>query len=398
MIDPDPALLDDAAVLVSRLRPEILEASHRIHEQPETRFTEHHAAKLLTDSLREHGFAVRTPVADLDTAFVAEFGNSGDDRVPTVAIFLEYDALEGLGHGCGHNIIAAAGLGAAITVKRWLAEHPQVPARVLAVGSPGEEGGGGKAYLVESGVLSDVDAAMMIHPIGEDQVHMPSLAREAMEFVFTGQPAHAAASPHEGRNALDAATLALNAVGLLRQQIRPETRIHAIITEGGQAPNIIPERATIRAFVRSPDTDYLLQRLVPAVHNCAHGAALATGTEVEIVRPSPAYAAMRTNEVLARLMHGTMRKLGRDPVAHDLDRGTGSTDMGNVSQVVPSAHPCLQLVPGLTMHTHEAAEAAGSELGDQVALDGATLLATTALQLLTQPELLTEAAASFPGH
>ncbi|MEU6270367.1 amidohydrolase [Saccharopolyspora shandongensis] len=391
------ALLDTITGQVEALRAEILDVSHRIHEQPEIRFTEHHAAKLLRDSLRAHGFDVRERVADLDTAFVAEFTNAGDhdDHLPTIAIFLEYDALEGLGHGCGHNTIAAAGLGAAIAAKRWLAEHPDTAARILAVGSPGEEGGGGKAYLIEAGVLSEVDAAMMVHPSGENRIHLPSLAREAVEFVFTGVPAHAAATPHEGRNALDAATLALNAIGLLRQQIRPESRIHAIITDGGQAPNIIPERTSIKAFVRSPDTRYLTDRLVPAVHDCARGAALATGTDVEIRRPAPAYAAMRSNAVLAELITRTLTAMGREPGAGLPNHAGGSTDMGNVSQVVPSAHPLLELVSGVTMHTHEAAEAAGAEVGDQVALDGAVLLATTTIQLLTTPGLLQQAKDAF---
>lgn len=393
-----PSPFDDIVCLVAELREEILEASHRIHERPEIRFTEHHASKILSDSLRGHGFEVRQQIADLDTAFTAEFVNRADGHVPTVAIFLEYDALEGLGHGCGHNTIAAAGLGAAIAVKRWLAAHPEIPGRVLAVGSPAEEGGGGKAHLIESGVLSGVDAAMMIHPFGENIVRWPTLAREATDFAFTGTPAHAAAAPHEGNNALDAATLALNAIGLLRQQIRSDSRIHSIITDGGQAPNIIPERASIKTFVRSPDTSYLEQRLVPAVHNCARGAALATGTEVEIVESIPPYAAMRTDEVLAELISSTLHKLGRELNNERTEDGTGSTDMGNVSQVVPSAHPCLQLVPGIALHTHETAEAAASEAGDQVALDGAVLLATTTIELFVQPALLAEAAASFAAE
>lgn len=393
-----PSPFHDIARLVGELREEILETSHRIHERPEIRFTERYAVKFLSDSLRGHGFEVRQQIAELDTAFTAEFVNRGNGHVPTIAIFLEYDALEGLGHGCGHNTIAAAGFGAAIAVQRWLAQHPEIPGRVLAVGSPAEEGGGGKTHLIEAGVLADVDAAMMIHPYGENVVRWPTLAREAIDFVFTGTPAHAAATPHEGNNALDAATLALNAIGLLRQQIRPESRIHSVITDGGQAPNIIPERASIKTFVRSPDPSYLARRLVPAVHNCARGAALATGTEVEISEPVPSYAAMRTNAVLAELISSTLHKLGRELNSELNEHGTGSTDMGNVSEVVPSAHPCLQLLPGVTLHTHETAEAAGSEAGDQVALDGAVLLATATAELFTQPTLLAEAAASFAAE
>lgn len=406
----------DAATYLERLRPyaaeiegELVDVSHQIHERPEVRFQEEFASQLLMKRLREHGFAVDSGVADLRTAFVGRASNTGggpegqgggkdadrDDGVPTLAIFCEYDALEGVGHGCGHNIIASAGLGAAIMAKRWLEDNPDVPGRLVVLGSPGEEGGGGKIYLIQAGYLEGIDAAMMIHPGGDDRARRRGLARMLIEVEFTGRAAHAASAPHEGINALDAANLTLVAVGLLRQQIRSDARIHGIVVDGGQAPNIIPERTALRMYVRSPDIGYLGDRLVPAVENCVRGAALATGASAQINYPTPAYENMRSNEVLTQLSEANLEALGRPVDADPDDTRLGSTDMGNVSQVVPSIHPHIRLVPGLTMHTHTAAEAASSAAGDKAVVDGALELAMTAAELYSQPELLSAATAAF---
>ena len=402
----------DAAEYLEELRPyveeieeELLEVSHRIHEKPEVRFEEEFASGLLSGKLEEHGFRVERGVAGLPTAFSASASNletktgepssrPDDEKFPTIAVFCEYDALEGLGHGCGHNIIASTGLGAAIAVKRWLGDHPETPGRLVALGSPGEEGGGGKAYMIEAGYLEGVDAALMIHPAGENRGAKDFLARVSLDVTFTGKPAHAAAAPYEGVNALDAANLTLVAIGLLRQQIRPDSRVHAIITDGGQAPNIIPERSALRMYVRSPDNAYLKERLLPAVENCARGAALATGAEVEIVRPVPAYESLRTNGPLVELSEANLRALGREVAAGDAG-GSGSTDMGNVSQVVPSSHPYIELVPVVALHTKETTEAAASAAGDKAVIDGALELAMTAVELLCRPELRAAVKQSF---
>ena len=393
----------DAAEYLEKLRPyveeveqELLEVSHRIHERPEIRFEEEFASTLLTEKLEEHGFEVERGVANLPTAFSATTSNvrEVDEEVPTIGVFCEYDALEGLGHGCGHNIIATTGLGAAIATKRWLEEHPEIPGRLVALGSPGEEGGGGKAYMIEGGCLEGVDAALMIHPAGENRGAKAFLARVALEVNFTGKPAHAAAAPYEGVNALDAANLTLVAIGLLRQQIRPDSRIHAIITDGGQAPNIIPEQAALRMYVRSPDNEYLKERLMPAVEDCVRGAALATGAEAEIIRPVPAYESLKLNGPLVRLSEANLKALGRE-VAEGEASGSGSTDMGNVSQVVPSAHPYIELVPGLALHTEQTTEAAASAAGDKTVVDGALEIAMTAVELYSRPELLDAAKEDF---
>lgn len=394
---------DEAGSYLETLRPyaeeikdELIDASHRIHERPEIRFEETFASELLSSMLEEHGFVVERGAADLPTAFAATATNTEEPTdVPTMAVFCEYDALEGLGHACGHNIIATAGLGAAIVTKRWLEDHPEYPGRLVVLGSPGEEGGGGKEYLIRGGYLEGIDAAMMVHPGGEDKAARKGFARVALEVEFTGKPAHAAAQPYDGINALDAANLALVAIGLLRQQIRPDSRIHAIITDGGQAPNIIPERTSLRMYVRSLENAYLEERLVPAVENCIRGAALATGAEAEIKQSAPAYKDMISNSVLVRLSEANLGALGREVDDGGADTGVGSTDMGNVSHVVPSIHPHMRLIPGLTMHTREAAEAAASSEGDRTVIEGALELAMTATELYSRPELLSAAKTAF---
>lgn len=231
------------------------------------------------------------------------------DGGPTIAFFCEYDALEELGHGCGHNIIAAAGLGAGLLAADWLMRNAEVGGRVVVVGSPGEEGGGGKVFLIDGGCLEGIDAAMMIHPAGDNLSRMTTLARAGLDFTFKGRAAHAGLSPERGINALDAAVLTLNAIGLLRQQLPPDAQVHAVITRGGDAPNIIPEIAAIRAYVRAPTIQTLEENVKPRVENCARGAALATGAKVDIKPTGPTYASLRPNRVLGDLMEGNFHRV-----------------------------------------------------------------------------------------
>ncbi|MFF2300307.1 M20 family metallopeptidase [Arthrobacter sp. NPDC058127] len=394
-VDEDEHVLRSA---LTRVSGTLLDVSHVIHARPEIRFEEHFASGLLSDTLKREGFEVETGVGGLTTAFLAEYTQAGQARGesgPTLAFFCEYDALEEIGHGCGHNVIAAAGLGAALLAKDWLQRNPQVPGRIVVVGSPGEEGGAGKAYLIDGGCLEGIDAAMMVHPEGFSLSSMATLARVSLDFRFTGRAAHAAVSPERGLNALDAAVLTLNAIGLLRQQLPPDVRVHAVITDGGEVPNIIPETASIRTFVRAPGTKELLDDFLPRIQNCAHGAALATGTEVEILAPAPAYAAMNPNRVLAELIERNFQRIGRRTDPPRAEAFPGSTDMGNVSQIIPSIHPTIELEPGVGMHTREAAALAGGAEGDRAVLDGSLLLAMTAVQLFRSPELMREVKESF---
>lgn len=375
---------------VAGMAAELLALSHGVHNAGELRFEEHRSAELVAAVLQRHGFEVSTGVAGMPTAFVAEhrFGRSG----PTVAIFCEYDALEGIGHGCGHNIIAAAGVGAGVAAARWLARRPHVSGRLLVVGSPGEEGGGGKVRLIEAGVLAGVDAALMVHPAGFDAIERTNPARVGLEVHFHGRAAHAAAAPDEGRNALDGVTLLLVAIGLLRQQLRSDARVHAIVTSGGDAVNVIPDEATVRVFLRAVDGEYLDGRLRPALVACCEGAALATGTLVDVRETTPAYQSMRPNPVLCDLARRSWAALGRDTTAGGAEGGaSGSTDMGNVSEVVPAIHPYICVTPGGILHSRPFVEAAVSPDGDRAVLDGAAAVGAIASTLLEHPDLLADA-------
>lgn len=389
-----PAIVAEARTALVAHLPTLVDVAADLHANPEIRFTEFHAAARLTAELETAGFAVERGFAGLETAFVGRWSTAdASEGTTTIAVFLEYDALEGIGHACGHNIIAAAGLGAALAVKDVLSADGSAPAHLVVVGSPGEEGAAGKVPMIEQGVLDGVDLAMMVHPAGEDVAGATSLSRVALDVEFTGRASHAAAHPERGINALDASTLALTAIGLLRQQLPDDARVHAIVTDGGQAPNIIPEHAAIRAFVRAQDRDELLQSIVPRVQACFEGAAIATGCEVLIEERTPAYFSMRPNSTLVGLAEQALVALGRIP--QDAPEMAGSTDMGNVSLVVPAIHPMLSLLPDCSPHTREFAEAAGSDAARPVIEDGAALLAATALAAYRDPAVVAEAKARF---
>ncbi|GAB3267743.1 M20 family metallopeptidase [Arthrobacter pigmenti] len=386
-------LVDEVKGKLSQHLPMLTDVAADIHANPEIRFTEVHAAKRLSKELESRGFSVERGFAGLETAFVGRWATSdADDDSPTIAIFCEYDALEGIGHACGHNIIAACGLGAGLLVKDALEAAPGTPAKVVVVGSPGEEGAAGKVPMIAGGVLDDIDLALMVHPTGEDQVNVSTLARVALDVSFKGRASHAAAAPELGRNALDAATLALNAIGLLRQQIPDGVRIHTIITDGGQAPNIIPEHTGLRAFVRAGDSDYLLSDIVPRVKKCIEGAAIATDCEATVEENTPPYLSLVSNPVLVEIADEAFRLLGRTPGEGG---PVGSTDMGNVSQQVPSIHPMICLSPGLTPHTREFASAAGGDAAAKTIADGAVILAATAMAAFREPEIVTAAKEAF---
>ena len=382
---------------VAALSGDLLSMSHAIHDRPELRFEEHHASELLQRFLASEGFDVRAGVADMPTAFRAErtFGGGG----PVIAVFCEFDALPGIGHACGHNIIATAGVGGAAAIARSLAEPgpagTQAAGTLVVLGSPAEEGGGGKVRLVDAGELAGIDAAIMVHPSGFDRVARTNLGRVSLRATFSGYASHAAAAPERGRNALDAATLLLVAIGLLRQQVRSDSRIHAKVAEGGESINVIPERSVVELFIRSPDPSYLRGRLFDAIRDCVAGSALATGTTWELEEPEPAYDPVLVNPVLAELAAAAFAQVGRDVDPTAVAGNAGSTDMGNVSQVVPALHPYVEVVPGLAVHTRDFATAARGEAGDRAVLDGAGLLGIMAGALLTRPELVAAAGAAF---
>ncbi len=373
-----------------RSRTEVLlDASHDIHANPELNYAEHYAHDRLTDLLEQEGLRVERRAFGLDTAFAARAGSSG----PTIAVLCEYDALPGIGHGCGHNIIATAGLGAGLAAAA-LAE--EVGGQVVVLGTPAEEGGGGKIRMARAGAFDGVDAAMMVHPAAFDLTRMHVIAVQEVVATYTGEAAHAAAFPHRGRNALDAAVLGYMNVAALRQHIRPEERIHGIFLEAGEKPNIVPARASTEWMVRSSS----IRALVPLkdrVAACLTAAATAAGCEVELQWKDVVYADMLDNEVMVDLYRTNSTQLGRAPIEPDPRHVVvGSTDMGNVSYVVPSIHPMVQSAPpGTPIHTPEFATHAGSGLGDDAVVHGATAMAWTVADLWLGDGILDAVKAEF---
>jgi amidohydrolase len=379
-----------ALARVGELGEELLDASHQIHAHPELCFEERFAHDLLTGALERHGVEVERHAFGLETAFAATVGSEG----PTVAVCLEYDALPGVGHACGHNVIAAAGLGAGLALAA-LAE--EAGGRVRILGTPAEEGGGGKVVMAEAGAFDGVDVAMMVHPADADLVAMDAIATSHLRVEFSGVAAHAAAFPHLGRNALDAAVLGYVNVAALRQHIEPTDRIHGIFVDGGQKPNIVPERAVMEWMVRSARFASLepLQRRVEA---CFDAGAAASGCTCTYAEHQPRYADMVDNPVVAALFAGNSAALGRplgDPAAGG-QRVVGSTDMGNVSYLVPSIHPMVKVAPaGVSIHSHDFAGHARSAAGDEGVLHGARAMAATAVDLWVEPDLVVKARAAF---
>ena len=380
---PTPHQQIDAQV--EQKRDLLLSLSHKIHANPEIRFEEKNASQWLGETLQEHGFTLERGVGGLETAFRAR--RPGRAKGPKIALVCEYDALEGLGHACGHNVIATMSLGAALAVAPLMDD---IEGELVVVGTPGEEGGGGKVIMLEAGIFSELDAAMMIHPSHEDRLGGPSLARVGWDVTYTGVPAHAAAAPHLGVNALDAVRLAFSGLDALRQQVTPDVRIHSIITHGGDAPNIIPKRASMRVFLRAATKDYLYDSLVPRARNVFEGAALMTGAQVDINEAARAYENMVTNERLAERFGDHSSRIGRQAKPIEWERFGGSTDMGNVSQQIPALHAYLAIDDHARPHTPEFAEAARSERGDAAVLDGARILGSLAYDLLVDETLLDE--------
>ena len=379
---------------IDRRADRLVEISHAIHANPELNFEERFAHDLLADELDGARLPIERHAYGLETAFSAVVGSTG----PNVALCLEYDALPGIGHACGHNIIAAAGLGAGLATAPLADEGG---GRLSILGTPAEEGGGGKVFMIRAGAFDDVDVAMMVHPAGAELRDMTTLAVQQCLATYTGAAAHAAAAPHEGRNALDAAVLGYSAVSALRQHILPSERVHGVFTDGGDKPNIVPARAQTHWFVRSP-TAAGLAALRERVAACLEAGASAAGCDVAIEWIDPPYADMVGIASMNDLYSANAERLGRrvlDPVAAEqagVGSVVGSTDMGDVSYVVPSIHPMIQAAPdGTPIHTPAFAEAAASPSGDQAVVDGAKILAWTVLDLWCLPDAVDAAKRDF---
>ena len=370
--DAIDAAVDREASALTRL-------SNDIHANPELRFEEHKAAGWIRELLRARGFEVEQGIAGMSTALRAKKGKAG----ARVAILGEYDALPDIGHACGHNLIAAGAVGAFLAASSVVGDAGEI----VFLGTPAEEGGGGKIRMIEQGVFEGIDAAIMFHPFDRDVLAHPALASLWLVMTFRGTPAHAAAAPHDGTSALTACMDAFRLIDGQRVHFRDGVRVHGYITNGGQAVNIIPELAACEFSVRARDVAEL-ERVRGIVERCAKGAAMASGVEVSVV-VREGYRDMRTNFALARAFGAHFADSGRTPRLTDERVGAGSTDMGDVSHVVPSIHPFLAIVDeNVTLcHQHSFAAASASERGMTTALDAAKAMAKTAIELLTDEPL-----------
>ncbi len=368
---------------------EILDLSHRIHANPEPAFEEVQASSWVAEILRAHEFEVVHPAGSLATAIrgVRRGGLGGDG--PRIGILAEYDALPGLGHGCGHNTMAASGVGAAVALASIADE---LAGEIVFLGTPAEERGSGKQVMIDDGLFAGLDAALLYHPCDRNHVESRALASEDVDVVYTGLQAHASSDPWMGKNALDALVLLFTSVGLWRQQLLPTARVHGIVREGGTAANIIPDRATGWFMLRSPDmAEY--ERMREQFTKMAEAAALATGTTVEVTYSGLAMT-MRSNRVLAERFRANMAAYGVDDMG--LDPNPGSTDMANVSWVCPTIHPDLAICDeGVPAHSTRFRDAAITPRADETTLLAATLVAQTAYDLFADPELIEAAWQEF---
>ncbi len=355
------------------------ETALEIGNSPELGFAEVKAARLLSGALKEAGFQVTQSIAGLETAFCGVLGQGR----PNIALLCEYDALPELGHACGHNLIGAASVGAALGLAPFMG---QLGGKLTVLGTPAEETGSGKVILANSGFFADVDAAMMFHPASENLLMATSNALDAYEFEFKGKAAHAADSPEEGINALDGVIALFNGINALREHLPDGVRIHGIISAGGEAPNVVPARAAARFYIRAPKRS-MLKDVTAKVLKIAEGAALMSGTQVRWHEFELGTDNMVPNRALARAFGRNLQSLGIRDI-EEFAEGRGSSDMGNVSRAVPAIHPYLSIGQGLTAHTPEFAKASVSERGLQAAVVAAKALAYTAVDLLTDQSLL----------
>lgn len=387
--EPFTELKERVAAAVEAARDEIIDLSHRIHSEPEPAFEEHHASAWVADALRAHGFEVEHPAGSLATAIRAVKRGGRGGTKPRIGILAEYDALPGLGHGCGHNTMAASGVGAAIALAAVAAD---LPGEVVFLGTPAEERGSGKQIMIDDGLFEGVDAALLYHPCDRNHVESFPLASEDVTVVYHGLQAHAASDPWKGKNALDAMIQLFTSVGLWRQQLRDSARVHGIITEGGTAANIIPDRTSAWFMIRADDQAYY-DEMKARFTKMAEAAALATGTSVDVTYSGGA-TTMRNNKPLVERFRANMAAYGIDDMGDDPN--AGSTDMANVSWVVPAIHPDLAICEeGVAGHSIAFRDAAATPRADETTLLAATLIAQTAIDLFEDPELVERAWAAF---
>ncbi|MBI3814266.1 MAG: M20 family metallopeptidase [Nitrospinae bacterium] len=375
---------------IDRLNPEIVKLSRLIHSKPELAYKEFFASDTLTSFLKNHGFKIERGIGGLPTAFTASA--AGRIKAPAVAFIAEYDALPKLGHACGHNMIGAISAGAAAALRNLALDSA---GRIIVIGTPAEEGGGGKIKLIEKGVFNGIDIALMAHPSNKTRVIGRMLAVVDITFTFIGKSSHASSFPYEGINALDGVILTYNNINALRQQLKEDVRIHGIITEGGQAPNIIPDRAAARFYVRTLDMKYF-KEVLEKVKDCARGAAKAARCRLRIDTGKFAYHPFKPNYTLSGIFRENMKSIGiKEDLIGERD-GMGSSDIGNLSQVIPTIHPEFAIGKmNVVNHSPEFARAAVSKFGTDMMIKMTKAAAMTALDVFCYPEKVKEIKREF---
>lgn len=366
---------------MDHITQQLWDMSDQLYHNPELGDEEFESMKLLTSFLSEHGFQIETNIVNRPTAFKAEF-KSGKNG-PTIAYLAEYDALPEIGHGCGHNLIGTMSVGAGIILSKIISE---TGGNVIVFGTPAEETNGAKVPMSEEGIFEDVDVAMILHPYHESVESGTALAVDALQFKYKGKTSHAAASPEQGINALDSVIQLFNGINALREHLPTDVRVHGIISEGGQAANIVPDLAIAQFYVRAKERA-TLDEVVNKIKNIAHGAALMTGSKVEISNYQVSYDNMVTNTNLSQTFTENLKGITGLPVK-PAEHSNASIDMGNVSRVVSAIHPFIGLNDKeLVLHTQEFADRTISKDGQQAFVDGALALAFTGYDVLTDNEL-----------
>ncbi|MGK2880483.1 MAG: M20 family metallopeptidase [Mycobacterium sp.] len=377
---PTATALSSVEGAVLRNRGDLLELSHSIHAEPELAFAEFRSCAKTLALAAERGFAITEAPGGLETAFRADYGSGP----LVVAVCAEYDALPSIGHACGHNIIAAAGVGTALALADVADD---LGLTIALIGTPAEEFGGGKALLLKAGTFDDVAATVMLHPGPIDIAGTRSLALSEVIVTYRGRESHAAVAPHLGINAADATTVAQVAIGLLRQHFAPGQLVHGIVTDGGQAPNVVPGHAELLYTMRATQSESL-RELEAKVHRCFEAGALATGCTFEIVEAEPPYAELTPDAWLTEVFRAEMARQDRTPVPADVEVALplGSTDMGNVTQVMPGIHPVVGIDSGgAVIHQPEFATAAVGPSADRAVIEGSIMLARTVVALAQTP-------------
>lgn len=375
-------MIDNVKKLIDDIKDELIGLSEYILNNPELGYEEVKASRAHVNLLRKYGFNVQEEYMGMGTAFRAEFSSLKPG--PTIAYLAEYDALPEIGHGCGHNLLGTTSTGAGIVLSKLLS---QMGGKVVVFGTPAEETSGAKVYMADNGAFDDIDIAMLAHPADKHYKSGSSLALEAIQFTFKGKSAHAASSPEKGINALDAAINTFNNINALRQQVKSDARIHGIIVEGGKAANVIPDLAIVQFYVRASAKKYL-NELSEKVKNCARGAALAAGAELNIENYEASYDNLITNQTLSELYCKRLKDMGVQKI-HESKDSYGSLDMGNVSHVCPTIHPYFGISDKeIVAHTREFAMSTRTTLAYEEMYKTIGALVLTAVDVIKDRDLL----------